>query len=181
MILLRYLLVFAGIALFAGAAAILAWDLYQIFKFRKRSPEDLGELTAPAIRWKEARSLATVAIVPLLVGLSIAVVPSGWAGVRVNQFTGTRPATLYPGVHFAIPLIEEVELYNARDSVFSTSTSDDPKKKDTLQVQTKEGLMVGLAVAVRYRLDPSKLPYIHSNLPQPIEEEMIAPAISSAF
>jgi len=48
-------------------------------------------------------------------------------------------------------------------------------------VQTREGLTVGMAVAVRYRLDPSKLAYIHANLPQPIEEQMIAPAIGSIF
>ncbi|HWZ30662.1 MAG TPA: SPFH domain-containing protein [Bryobacteraceae bacterium] len=186
MIVLRYLLIFAGIGLLVGAAAILAWDLYQILKFRKKSPEEVGELREPAIRWQQARSLAMLSAAPLLAGLSIAVVPSGAAGVRVNQFAGTRPTTLYPGVHFQIPFIEEVETYNIRDSVFATSTvddpkKDDPKKKSGMQVQTREGLVVGLAVAVRYRLDPSKLAYIHSNLPQPIEEEMIAPAVASAF
>jgi hypothetical protein len=171
MILLRYLLVFAGIGLLVGAVAILAWDLYQILKFRKRPPVDAGELTHPAFRWKEAQSLATISIVPLIAGLSIAVVPSGSAGVRVNQFTGTRPGTLYPGVHFKVPLIEDLELYNVRDIVFATSSVDDPKKRDGMHVQTREGLIVGLAVAVRYRLDPSKLAYIQSNLPQPIEEK----------
>ena len=48
----------------------------------------------------------TFAIVPVLMGLSIAVVPSGWAGVRVNQFAGARPGTLYPGVHWIVPLID---------------------------------------------------------------------------
>jgi regulator of protease activity HflC (stomatin/prohibitin superfamily) len=111
------------------------------------------------------------------------VVPSGSAGVRVNQFVGTRPATLYPGVHFVLPLVEEIETYNIRDDVFVTSLMDDPKKpkEQTLRVQTREGLTVGMAVAVRYRLDPSKLAYIHANLPQPIEEQMIAPAIGSIF
>jgi regulator of protease activity HflC (stomatin/prohibitin superfamily) len=82
-----------------------------------------------------------------------------------------------------VPLIEEIETYNIRDDVFVTSLADDPKKpkEQTLRVQTREGLTVGMAVAVRYRLDPSKLAYIHANLPQPIEEQMIAPAIGSIF
>lgn len=181
MIVLRYLLIFAGIALLAGAASILVWDLYQILKFRKKPPEEAGELAAPVLRWREARSMAAISIAPLLAGMSIAVVPSGSAGVRVNQFSGTRPSTLYPGVHFAIPLVEEVDLYDVRDNIFATQISQDPKKADTLTVQTREGLPVGLAVSVRYRLDPSKLAYIHANLPQPLEEEMIAPAIASAF
>ena len=186
MVLLRYLLMFTGIGLLAGAAGILVWDLYQIWKSRK-----LGELQAPEgtppIRWNAAKRMAAFSLGPLLAGWSIAVVPSGSAGVRVNQFVGTRPATLYPGVHFLVPLIENMETYNIRDDVFVTTLNDDPKKPEasnkaqTLRVQTREGLTVGMAVAVRYRLDPSKLAYIHANLPQPIEEQMIAPAIGSIF
>ena len=40
MILLRYLLVFGGIMLLAGAVAILIMDVYQILKFRKDSSGD---------------------------------------------------------------------------------------------------------------------------------------------
>jgi regulator of protease activity HflC (stomatin/prohibitin superfamily) len=180
MILLRYLLLFTGIGLLVGAAAILAWDLYQILKSR-RQPE--GELPGPLPRWRLAKQLAVYSIPPLLAGLSIAVVPSGSAGVRINQFSGTRPATLYPGVHWTLPFIEQVELYSIRDGLFTTVTEDDPKKSkaDAMRVQTREGLMVGLAATVRYRLDPSKLAYIHSNLPQPLEQELIAPAVASAF
>jgi regulator of protease activity HflC (stomatin/prohibitin superfamily) len=209
MILLRYLLVFTGIGLLVGAAAILVWDLYQILKSRRQplgksltspefftSPESLTspEFLAPlesqpyAIRWKLARQLAICSLPPLLTGWSIEVVPSGSAGVRVNQFSGTRPATLYPGVHWTIPFIEEVDLYSTRDGLFSTATADESKKvtdskgkSDAMRVQTREGLMVGLAATVRYRLDPAKLAYIHSNLPQPVEQELIAPAVASAF
>jgi len=194
MLLLRYLLMFTGIGLLAGAAGILVWDLYQILKSRKARetaapgedsafPPELPQPT-PAMHWQGAKRLATWGTVPLLAGLSIAMVPSGSAGVRVNQFVGTRPATLYPGVHFVLPLIENLETYSVRDEVFATVLVEDPKKskaEGTLRVQTREGLTVGMAVAVRYRLDPSKLAYIHANLPQPIEEEMIAPAVSSIF
>jgi regulator of protease activity HflC (stomatin/prohibitin superfamily) len=199
MLLLRYLLMFTGIGLLAGAAGILVWDLYQILKSRKaRATAAPGEDSAfppelpqptPVFSWKDghwqaAKRMATWGVVPLLAGLSIAMVPSGSAGVRVNQFVGTRPATLYPGVHFVLPLIENLETYSVRDEVFATVLVEDPKKskgEGTLRVQTREGLTVGMAVAVRYRLDASKLAYIHANLPQPIEEEMIAPAVSSIF
>jgi len=42
-------------------------------------------------------------------------------------------------------------------------------------------LQMGLAVTVRYRIDPRRLDYIQANLPQPIEEEVVAPAVLSAF
>ncbi|MGD1092429.1 MAG: SPFH domain-containing protein [Bryobacteraceae bacterium] len=183
MVLLRYLLVFTGIGLLIGAAGILIWDLIQIVKYRRQAPGSQGEAPPPALRWSASRQLAMFSVLPLLVGLSIAVVPGGAAGVRVNQFLGIRPRTLYPGVHWILPLVEQVEIYNIRDNVYTTTAVDDPKKlkQDAVLVQTREGLMVGLAVSVRYRLDPSKLPYIHANLPQPLEEEMVAPTVSSTF
>ena len=178
MVLLRYLLVFGGIMLLVGAVVILIMDVYQILKFRK----DPTREAPPPPRWHAAITLGACAVAPLLLGLSIAVVPSGSAAVRINQFAGTRPGTLYPGVHWIVPLVEEIELYDTRDGIFTTQAVDDPKKEKTaLRVQTREGLMVGLAVALRYRLDPSKLSYIHANLPQPLDQEMIAPTVASAL
>jgi len=181
MTLLRYLLIFAGFGLIVGALAILAWDLYLAFKARKQATGESLPPFQPVVRWMLAARLAMLSLAPWLIGLSIAVVPSGSAGVRVNQFAGTRPQTLYPGVHLVVPLIETVELYPTRENVFTTSAVDDPKKKDGMRVQTREGLMVGLAVTVRYRVDASKLAYIQANLPKDLENEMIAPVVASAF
>ncbi len=81
-----------------------------------------------------------------------------------------------------LPLVEHVELLNTRDYVYTTALVDDPKlKTGTLRVQTKEGLSVGLAVTIRFKLDAAKLPYIYSNLPQPVEQEIVPPVIASAF
>lgn len=193
MVMLRYLLMVIGIGLLVGAAGILVWDLYQILKSRRspaaESASPWGETSDPQpvmlrqARWNTARKMAVLSVAPLLIGASIAVVPTGAAAVRVNQFAGTRPGTLYPGVHWILPLIESIETYSIRDNIFTTSMQEDPKKPqpDVLRVQTREGLTVGLAIAVRYRLDPSKLAYIHANLPQPVEEEMVEPAVSAVF
>jgi len=40
---------------------------------------------------------------------------------------------------------------------------------------------MGLAISVRYRLDPRRLDYIHANLPQPIEEEIVPPVVAGVF
>jgi len=100
----------------------------------------------------------------------------------VSQVSGTLRGTLYPGVHIVMPLVERVVLYDIRDRIYTTAPSEDPKKKqDVLKVQTKEGLAVGLAVAVRYRIDPSRLDYVNSSLPQPVEEEIVPPVAASVF
>ncbi len=40
---------------------------------------------------------------------------------------------------------------------------------------------IGLAVSVRYRLDPSRLAAIHQNLPQPVGEQVVGPVVSSIY
>ncbi len=172
------MLLIIGATLLLAAAALLIHDLYRVFQAR-RGPE---ERPAPQVRWRDSGRLGLLAILPVLFGLMIAVIPSGFAGVRVSQLTGPRQGTLYPGVHFVWPLIEEVALYNTRDQVYATMIVTDPKaKQEGLRAQTKEGLTVGLAVAVRYRLDPSKLYTIHTTLPADLQEEVVAPVVSSAF
>ena len=156
---------------------ILVWDLYQILKWRKNSP---GE-PQPGIRWYTSRRLAMLCVLPWLAGLSIAVVPSGWAGVRVNQFLGTRPGTLYSGVHLIFPLIEKVELYARRATALCSlrRPSKRSKRKAAGSAGAKRAKACRLDLRCRcaYQLDPGQLRLTSkSNLPQPVEEEMIAHA-----
>jgi regulator of protease activity HflC (stomatin/prohibitin superfamily) len=183
MLLLKYLSLAASIAMFLGAAVIVAYDLYRtVDLWRRPAPAEGKPVPAPPVRWRLAARLAAFAWLPLLLGLSVVVVPSGEAGVRVSQISGTLPGTLYPGVHLIKPLIERVALYDIRDRIFSTTVAPDPKKPAAvLNVQTKEGLGLGLAIAVRYRLEPKRLDFIHSHLPQPVEEELVPPVVASVF
>ncbi len=150
-------------------------------KGRREEAAEGPSLPSP-FRWHLAGKTALLALGPVLAGLSITVVPSGWAGVRVSQLSGARPGTLYPGVHMVAPLIEKVELYNTRDAVYSTAVTEDPKKKqEGMKAQTQEGLSVGLQLSVRYRLDPTKLYTIHTSLPEAVGDEVVAPVVTSAF
>jgi regulator of protease activity HflC (stomatin/prohibitin superfamily) len=181
---LKYFLLVTGIGLVVGAAGVLALSVVQslrAWRLRERTPEAPLPAAAPW-RWKRASALAAAALLPLLLSQGIVVVPSGTAGVRVSQLSGTRPGTLRPGIHFIQPLLEEVALYDIRDQVFATRSSEYQKKGgELLRAQSKEGLPVGLAVAVRYRLDPARLDYVHANLPQPVDEQIVAPVVASVF
>ena len=180
MLLLKYLLLLSGAGLLGGAFAIVVYDIYRT---QESWRADADRPRPPVeIRWRGAARLALLSIVPLLAGLSFVVVPAGSAGVVVSQVSGTLPGALYPGVHGLVPLLQSVVIYDTREKVFNTSLGEDPKSKiETLKVQTKEGLPVGLAVAVRYRLDARRLDYIHSNLPQPIEQEIVPPVVAGVF
>ena len=187
MLLLKYLLLAAGVGMLAGAAAIIAYDVYVAAQLRRllagaAEPVPPPERPTRPFRWSLAGKLAGLAWLPLLLGLSIIVVPDSSAGVRLSQISDVRPGVLYPGVHLVLPLVERVAVYELRDHVFTTAVAEDPKKKvEVLKVQAREGLSIGLAVAVRYRLDPKRLDSIHGNLPQPIEEELVAPVVATVF
>jgi regulator of protease activity HflC (stomatin/prohibitin superfamily) len=183
MLLLKDLLLISGFGLLTIAAAILLWDLYTMIKARKLISElEPTNHARPPIRmnWGKMMKLICFAIPALLIGSAIAVVPSGMAGVAVNQFAGAREETLYPGIHIIWPIIETVQLFNVRDQIF-TSTIDDSKKKDGISIQTREGLSAAVAVAVRYRIQASKLPYLYANLPQPVETQIVNPIVGSVF
>src|SRR5690242_7725462 len=190
MLALRYLLMCGGLGMILVAMGILGYDLYRELLYRRAiaTPGVTPIPAEPEWRWRTSLALGLLAWGPILVAFSIVVVPSGMAGVRVSQTSGTMPGTLYPGVHFVEPLIEDVALYDIRDQVFTTGGSEDGKdgakagaKPQLLDVQAKEGLTLGLAITVRYRLDPKHLDYIQSNLPHPVEKEIVPPVVASVW
>jgi regulator of protease activity HflC (stomatin/prohibitin superfamily) len=191
MLFLKYLLMLGGVGMIAVAAGILAYDICLEMKYRQaQAVAGAGPLPpVPQVRWRSSLALALLAWGPLILALGIVVVPSGMAGVRVSQSSGTLPGTLYPGAHFLVPLAENVVLFDTRDQLFTTGGLENAgnagagkgTKSEPLNVQAKEGLTLGLSITVRYRLDPKHLDYIQSNLPQPVEREIVPAVVASAW
>jgi regulator of protease activity HflC (stomatin/prohibitin superfamily) len=184
---LKWLLMAAGVAMFGTAAGVVAYDVYLAMKFQKlmgSGEPGAAEKAGPSrpIRWPLAAKLFGWAWAPLLLALSVAMVPEGSGGVRISQISGVQQGTLYPGLHLVVPFVQRMAVYDLRDHLFTTNaTSDAATKNEVLTVQTREGLTIGLAVSVRYRLDPRKLAYIHANLAQPVDSEIVAPVVATAF
>src|SRR3989442_6093108 len=115
MLLLKYLLLAAGIGLFAGAAAIIAYDVYVAAQLRRllgggEAAEPGAEPARPVslirpVRWSVAGKLAGLAWLPLLLGLSIVVVPDGTAGGGGHPNFGGRPGGAHSRRHFRSPLV----------------------------------------------------------------------------
>jgi regulator of protease activity HflC (stomatin/prohibitin superfamily) len=179
MLTVKYLLEFVGFALLAAAAAMVVLDLIRIYAHASASTPDQPALPPAVIDWRRPARLAAIGLAPLLLGIGIEIVPAGMAGVRVSQLSGTVPGTLYPGLHFVFPLVESVALFDVRDQVYETTLGE--KATQPLKVETKEGLSVGLAIAVRYRIDPRRLAFVQANLPQPVEKELVPPVAATSF
>lgn len=196
MLALKLLLTVAGVLLLAAAFGIPAFGLWKrVMQLRRKTNED-GTVDETAreektneepveILWQGPVALALVACLPLLVAESIVVVPSGMGGVRVSQVGGTEPGTLYPGVHFITPLVDNVQMFDLRDRMFTAGVPVDGAKPGmqttALDVQSREGLTIGLGVTVRYRLDPNKLATVQAHLPQPADKQLVPPVVASAW
>jgi len=200
MLALKFCLMVAGMLLLATAVGIPLYGLG--IRIRERLKKDKGEEGSLAsnqvehkpilepIQWRLPLALAIIACLPMMMATSIIVVPSGMGGVRVSQIGGTMPGTLYPGVHFVTPLVETVKTFDLRDHLYTAGIVDegnrdtnnkDSKQKGGLDVQSREGLDIALAVTVRYHLDPRRLDHVEEHLPQPVDRELVPPVVASAW
>ncbi|MGA3335311.1 MAG: SPFH domain-containing protein [Terracidiphilus sp.] len=190
MLALKLLLTVAGALMIAAALAIPLVGLWlRLQATRKKAGTDgtMDEpLTEPKqINWGRSVALAIGGCVPLLLAASIVVVPSGMGGVRISQMSGTLPGTLYPGAHFVTPLVESVEMFDLRDHLYTAGIQEQGAKRmpatSGLNVQSLEGLNIGLGITVRYRLDPNKLSNVQAHLPQPADKELVPSVVASAW
>src|SRR5437588_12475289 len=193
MLALKYLWLILGIGLFGSAGALVAYDVFLATELRRllggRGGGDAAAEVGPLagrpcrpVRSHLPLQLASARALAILITEAVVVTPGGAAGRRISQILGARPGTLYPGVHLITPLVDSVAIYDTREQVYTTLASENPKLNgDVLNVQAREGLNIGLAVAVRYRLDPKRLDSIHTNLPQPVGEQVVAPVVSTIY
>ncbi len=187
MLALKLLLTVAGALLLATALAIPLFALVtRILLARKAAADGTPETHVEPVEipWRGPMALAIVACLPLLIAASIVIVPAGMGAIRISQISGTEPGTLYPGLHFVTPLVESVEMFDLRDHLFTAGIVEGANKtaqKNGLNVQSREGLNIGLAITVRYRLDPNKLASVQAHLPQPADKELVPPVVASAW
>ncbi|HLY42366.1 MAG TPA: SPFH domain-containing protein [Terracidiphilus sp.] len=186
MLTLKLLLMIAGVLMVASALAMPLYGLWLRMRYtRLKAGGDETAVGPEEIPWRGPTALAISACLPLLMASSIVVVPSGMGGVRISQVSGTLPGTLYPGVHFITPLVDSVEMFDLRDHLFTAGPAAEgttaAPQKTTLDVQSREGLEIGLGVTMRYRLDPNKLASVQSHLPQPADKELVPPVVASAW
>jgi hypothetical protein len=134
MLAIKYLLMVAGVLLLAAGAAIAIYDAWRVFQHSRWLLRGTGEDVAPElidtpqpVRWRISLALVVVACLPLLIAMSIVVVPSGMGGVCISDTRGTLPGTLYSGVHFMAPLGEHVQTFDLRDQIFATQMPGEAK------------------------------------------------------
>src|ERR1039457_4825540 len=115
MLAIKYLLMVAGVLMLAAGVAITIYDMWRLFTVSREPAGDTDGTEKPPgepVRWRTSVALALGACLPLLIALSIVVVPSGMGGVCISDSHGILPETLYSGVYFIAPLGEHVQTFD---------------------------------------------------------------------
>jgi len=149
-------------------------------------PRGEGE-EAPSLRtlfpWLTQRRLFIVAgslILFLLILTSMVVIRAGSRGVVFDIFRGILPEPLTEGLHFILPMIQQVTRYDVRTHTYTMSQRPSDTMRgdnETLWAPTADGLKVGLEITVRYKPDPARLSELHRSIGPEYEDKIIRPAI----
>jgi regulator of protease activity HflC (stomatin/prohibitin superfamily) len=128
------------------------------------------------------RVLALVTLVGAAAGF-IALKPMrtispGEVGVRINRLTG-GVSTLHEGWAWALPMVHDMRLFPLRDQIYRPQRS--ARADGQAPFQTVEGLSIGVDVAVRYALDPSRVVTVAEELPADVGRELVEPTVDGVL
>ena len=122
--------------------------------------------------------LGALALAALLVFESVRVVPAGYVGVGFNKFSGNL-STLQEGVHFVVPGVQQLNLYDARLQEVTLAHNVQDGDEGAINARSKEGLGITADVTVQFRIDRSKAAVLHKELGRDYLRTVIRPQVRS--
>ena len=128
-------------------------------------------------RYLGAASLVGVALL-LAWHPPVQVVAPGEVGVRINRLTG-GVSVVPSGPTLMLPLVHELRRYDLRDQVYRPAES--ATAEGAAPFQSLEGLSVGVAVTVRYALDPARVGEVAKRLPANVGADLIEPVVDGVL
>jgi regulator of protease activity HflC (stomatin/prohibitin superfamily) len=102
-------------------------------------------------------------------------VSRGDVGVRTNQLTG-GVTEWREGSVFVMPGLHQVRVLPLRDQQYRPG-----RVGNAVQLQSIEGLSIGVDIAVRWALDASRVAAVAKNLPENIDGEIVEPAVQGVI
>ena len=124
--------------------------------------------------------LAVVAIG--LISSTIIFVPPDETGVVVSRITsgGYRPEPLQSGLHFVVPLLENVEKYSKAKQTYTMSAAPSEGQRsgdDSIRARTKDGQEVFIDASVIYSINPANVVNLHITWQKRYGEELVRPLV----
>ncbi|CAM3331549.1 SPFH domain-containing protein [Helicobacter labetoulli] len=147
-------------------------------------------LDMPIPSMPSGKSLGVIIIVVLLIVVFIAarpfvIVNAGEVGIKVT--TGQYdPKPLDPGLHFFVPIIQDVILVDTKVRTINFSRSEDMGsvgressilRNDAINVMDTSGMTISIELTVQYQLEREKVPATIAEYGMAWEQKIINPVI----
>ena len=124
-------------------------------------------------------------LVDEVVGGFIVTIPPGHVGCIYSVFRGVLKNVWYPGMHFKVPIIHRVKLFNAQ--LIEYTVSKDILLKDNKEIMgdevinavTSDNKFVAVEVTVLIKLDTERLPEIWQNIGENFISKVVRPVTRS--
>lgn len=101
-------------------------------------------------------------------------VERGEVGIRLNQLTG-NVTEFRDGRVLVVPGFHDLRVYSLRDKTYKPAEA--ASANGPAPVQSVEGLSLGVDLAIRYAIDPTKLAAMSKTMPDDVGAEIVAPAV----
>jgi len=124
-------------------------------------------------------------LVDEVVGGFIVTIPPGHVGCIYSVFRGVLKNVWYPGMHFKVPIIHRVKLFNAQ--LIEYTIAKDIVLKDNKEIMgdeiinavTSDNKFVAVEATVLIKLDTERLPEIWQNIGENFVSKVVRPVTRS--
>lgn len=153
----------------------------------------LGILAAVrASRHQTAKGSSSSALILVIVAALLTVLGSGLVYVESNErgvvktvrAGGVRPVALDPGLHWILPIVEQVVNYSISNQTYTMSFLPEQgpdSAEDSIRARTKDGQEVIIDGTVIYRIDPAKVVQLHISWQENYEAGIVRPETRGAI
>ena len=132
-----------------------------------------------------SRIFLIIVVLVIIIGLlasTIIFVPPDETGVVVSRITrgGVRQQPLQSGLHFVVPLLENVEKYSiARQTYTMSAAAGEGQREgdDSIRARTKDGQEVFIDASVIYAINPVNVVNLHITWQKRYGEELVRPLV----
>src|SRR5688572_20153316 len=126
-------------------------------------------------------ALVVLAIAAILftLGSGLVYIESSERGVvRTIRAGGVRPNPLPPGLHWILPVVEQVEPYSISNQTYTMSAASvegQVQGDDSIRARTKDGQEIILDASVIYQIDPEKVVPLHITWQNRYQDGIVRP------
>lgn len=125
-----------------------------------------------ASRNQTAKGSSSSALIVVVIAILLTVLGSGLVYVESNErgvvktvrAGGVRQQALEPGLHWILPVVEQVVTYSISNQTYTMSFASQEGQvegDDSIRARTKDGQEVIIDASVIYRIDPAKVVQLH--------------------